>query len=106
MCKTILANNTIGCVSYCFKQKVFSIAIGNVFLNLNLNALKKLQKAIKKSREQLVLNNNSQRVFLETPLQNFYIVFNRNEINDCIELFFEAEMELSYMKLLLDTGIV
>lgn len=105
MCKTILANNSIGCVSYCFNQKIFSIAIGNVFINLNSNALAQLKNALKQSKQQLIAKNYCSRVFLETPLENFYLSFNSNELNDCIELFFEAEIELFYQNLLNESKI-
>jgi hypothetical protein len=107
MCKTILANNSIGCISYCFTQQIFSVAIGNVFINLNSTSLMQLKNAVKRSREEMYLKDNSyQRVFLETPLENFFLSFNTNEINDCLELFFDAEMELCYQNLLIDCGIV
>ncbi|MEY5041180.1 MAG: hypothetical protein RLZZ414_722 [Bacteroidota bacterium] len=107
MCKTILANNSIGCISYCFNQQIFSVAIGNIFINLNAIALSQLKSAIKNSRDELYKRNHSfQRVFLETPLENFFLSFNTEEVNDCLELFFEAEMELSYQNLLIECGIV
>jgi|LauGreDrversion4_2_1035121.scaffolds.fasta_scaffold685141_1 hypothetical protein len=107
MCKTILANNSIGCISYCFNQQIFSVAIGNVFINLNSTSLSQLKNAVKRSREELYLGKESyQRVFLETPLENFFLSFNTNEINDCLELFFDAEMELCYQNLLIECGIV
>ena len=107
MCKTILANNSIGCISYCFNQQIFSVAIGNVFINLNSTSLSQLKNAVKRSREELYLGKESyQRVFLETPLENFFLSFNTHEINDCLELFFDAEMELCYQNLLIECGIV
>jgi hypothetical protein len=107
MCKTILANNSIGCISYCFNQQIFSVAIGNVFINLNSTSLSQLKNAVKRSREELYLIENCyQRVFLETPLENFFLSFNTHEINDCLELFFDAEMELWYQNLLIETGLI
>lgn len=107
MCKTILANNSIGCISYCFNQQIFSVAIGNIFINLNGIALSQLKSAIKNSRDELYKRDHSfQRVFLETSLENFFLSFNNKEVNDCLELFFEAEMELSYQNLLIECGIV
>ena len=107
MCKTILANNSIGCISYCFNQQIFSVAIGNVFINLNSKSLSQLKNAVKRSREELYLQKESyQRAFLETPLENFFLSFNTHEINDCLELFFDAEMELCYQNLLIETGLM
>jgi hypothetical protein len=107
MCKTILSNNSIGCISYCYNQQIFSVAIGNVFINLNSTSLLQLKNAVKRSREELLQRDQKyQRVFLETPLENFFLFFNTNEINDCLDLFFDAEMELCYQNLLIDCGIV
>ena len=107
MCKTILANNSIGCIWYCFNQQIFSVAIGNVFINLNSKSLSQLKNAVKRSREEFYLRKESyQRVFLETPLENFFLSFNTHEINDCLELFFDAEMELCYRNLLIETGLI
>jgi hypothetical protein len=107
MCKTILANNSTGCISYCFNQKIFSVAIGNIFINLNSTSLSQLKNAVKRSREELNLRETCyQRVFLETPLENFFLSFNSNEINDCLELFFNAEMEFFYQNLLIQTGLI
>lgn len=94
---SVVVSNKIGCIGFCKKSKVYSVGIGNIYVNLNKNSLNQLKKAFDLSFNRTKEKVCSQRIFIETPLDNFYISLTQEELNESIDLidkmFFEEELE-------------
>lgn len=89
--KQILAKNNCGCVSYCAQENIFSVAIGNIFVNFDAKTLSNFLNALNDSKKALCHQKCCfNKVFIESPIKNFYLTFTERELDSCIDLLNEA----------------
>ena len=93
---SLAVQNNIGCIGFCEKSKVYAVGLGNIYVNLNKNSLQQLKRALDLSNDNIKFKQKEQRIFIETPLDNFYISLTQNELLESIDLinkmFFEEEL--------------